>query len=85
MFWKIMLPAAVPSVFNGIRIGVMYALVTVVAIEYLTDFGGLGRIVSDMYMLFEIPKTYASILAVIVASVLLYGIFGRIEKWLRPV
>jgi ABC-type nitrate/sulfonate/bicarbonate transport system permease component len=85
MFWKIMLPAAVPSMFNGIRIGVMYALVTVVAIEYLTDFGGLGRIVSDMYMLFEIPKTYASILAVIVASVLLYGIFGRIEKWLRPV
>ena len=85
MFWKIMLPAAVPSVFNGIRLGVMYALVTVVAIEYLTDFGGLGRIVSDMYMLFEIPKTYASILAVIFASVLLYGVFGRIEKWLRPV
>jgi len=85
MFWKIQFPAAIPVLFNGIRLGVMYALVTVVAMEYLTDFGGLGRIVSDMYMLFEIPKTYASILAVIVVSVILYGAFGRIEKWLRPV
>lgn len=85
MFWKIQFPAAIPVLFNGIRLGVMYALVTVVAMEYLTDFGGLGRVVSDMYMLFEIPKTYASILAVIVVSVVLYGAFGRIEKWLRPV
>ena len=85
MFWKIQFPAAIPVLFNGIRIGVMYALVTVVAMEYLTDFGGLGRIVSDMYMLFEIPKTYASILAVIIVSVILYGAFGRLEKWLRPV
>lgn len=85
MFWKIQFPAAVPSIFNGIRIGVMYTLVTVVAIEYLTDFGGLGRIVSDMYLRFEIPKTYASILAVIIVSIVLYGTFGRLEKWLRPV
>jgi ABC-type nitrate/sulfonate/bicarbonate transport system permease component len=72
MFWKIQFPAAVPAIFNGIKLGVMYTLVTVVAIEYLT-------------MRFEIPQTYASILSVIFVSVLLYGAFGRLEKWLRPV
>ena len=42
MFWKIQLPSAVPTIFTGIRIGVMYTLVNIVAIEYLVDFGGLG-------------------------------------------
>jgi NitT/TauT family transport system permease protein len=85
MFWKIMFPAAAPSVFNGIRIGVMYTLVNIVAIEYLTDFGGLGRLVSDMYFRYEIPGTYASILFVVLVSVVFYWLLGRIERWLRPV
>jgi ABC-type nitrate/sulfonate/bicarbonate transport system permease component len=84
MFWQIMLPAAVPSIFTGMRIGVMYALVTVVAIEYLIDFGGLGRIVSEMYFRFDIPGTYASILFVVFVSILFYASLGWIEKWLRP-
>jgi ABC-type nitrate/sulfonate/bicarbonate transport system permease component len=85
MFWKIQLPAAVPTIFTGIRIGVMYTLVNIVAIEYLIDFGGLGRIVSEMYFRFDTPGTYASIITVILVSVFFYWGFGRIEKWLRPV
>ena len=85
MFWKIQLPAAVPTIFTGIRIGVMYTLVNIVAIEYLIDFGGLGRIVSEMYFRFDTAGTYASIITVVLVSVLFYWGFGRIEKWLRPV
>ncbi|MEK9683072.1 MAG: ABC transporter permease subunit [Rhodospirillaceae bacterium] len=85
MFWKIQLPSAVPTIFTGIRIGVMYTLVNIVAIEYLIDFGGLGRIVSEMYFRFDTPGTYASILAVVLVSVLFYWGFGRLEKWLRPI
>jgi ABC-type nitrate/sulfonate/bicarbonate transport system permease component len=85
MFWKIMFPAAVPTIFNGIRLGIMYALVNVVAIEYLTDFGGLGRIVSDLYFRYEIPATYAAIGFVILVSVTFYWALGKVERWLRPV
>jgi ABC-type nitrate/sulfonate/bicarbonate transport system permease component len=84
MFWKVMLPAAVPAVFTGIRLGVMYALVNIVAIEYLVDFGGLGRIVSDMYFRFEVPGTYASILFVVIVSVFFHWGFGWVERRLRP-
>lgn len=84
MFWKIQLPSAVPTIFTGIRIGVMYTLVNIVAIEYLIDFGGLGRIVSEMYFRFDTPGTYASIITVVLVSVFFYWGFGRIEKWLRP-
>jgi ABC-type nitrate/sulfonate/bicarbonate transport system permease component len=85
LFWKIMFPHAVPSIFNGVRLGVMYALVNVVAIEYLTDFGGLGRVVSNTYFRYEIPSTYAAILFVIAVSVFFFWGFNRIERWLRPV
>lgn len=85
MFWKIQLPSAVPTIFTGIRIGVMYTLVNIVAIEYLIDFGGLGRIVSEMYFRFDTPGTYASIITVVLVSVFFYWGFGRVEKWLRPV
>jgi len=85
LFWKIMFPHAVPYIFNGVRLGVMYSLVNVVAIEYLTDFGGLGRIVSNTYFRYEIPSTYAAILFVIGVSVLFFWGFNRIERWLRPV
>ena len=85
MFWKIQLPSAVPTIFTGIRIGVMYTLVNIVAIEYLIDFGGLGRIVSEMFFRFDTPGTYASIITVVLVSVLFYWGFGRIERWLRPV
>ena len=85
MFWKIQLPSAVPTIFTGIRIGVMYTLVNIVAIEYLIDFGGLGRIVNEMSFRFDTPGTYASIVAVVFVSVFMYWGFGRVEKWLRPV
>jgi NitT/TauT family transport system permease protein len=80
-----MFPHAVPNIFNGVRLGVMYSLVNVVAIEYLTDFGGLGRIVSNTYFRYEIPETYAAILFVIFVSVVFFWGFNRIERWLRPV
>jgi ABC-type nitrate/sulfonate/bicarbonate transport system permease component len=83
-FWKIMFPSAVPNIFNGVRLGTMYTLVNVVAIEYLTDFGGLGRIVSNLYFRYEIPGTYAAILFVILVSVVFFWGFNRIERWLRP-
>ena len=84
MFWKIMFPSAVPAIFTGIRLGVMYGLVNIVAIEYLVDFGGLGRIISEMYFRFEVPGTYASILFVVIVSAMLYLCFGAVERWLRP-
>lgn len=85
LFWKIMFPHAVPSIFNGVRLGIMYALVNVVAIEYLTDFGGLGRVVSNTYFRYEVPETYAAIVFVVGVSVVFFWGFSRIERWLRPV
>ena len=83
IFWKIMIPAASPSIFVGFRLALMYTLINVVAIEYLVNVGGLGVIVSDRYFRFDIPGTYSAIIAVLGISVLFNWLIGRLEHLAR--
>ena len=83
IFWKIMVPAAAPTIFTGFRLALMYTLINIVALEYLVDLGGLGRIVADRYFRFDIPGTYSAILAVTAISVFFNWMIGRAERWVR--
>jgi NitT/TauT family transport system permease protein len=83
IFWKIMIPAASPSIFTGFRLALMYTLINVIAIEYLVDVGGLGVIVSDRYFRFDIPGTYSAIVAVLGISVLFNWLIGHLERLAR--
>ncbi len=83
-FWKVLLPAALPTIFTGIRLGLIYSMISVVAIEYLVVLGGLGSLVSDLYDRYNIPGMYAAILAVIAVTVVFFKLATEIERWLRP-
>ena len=83
IFWKIILPSGAPTIFAGIRLGLIYTMVNIIAIEFLVDAGGLGRMVSDRYFRFDIAGTYTAICAVALISLLLTGIVGRLEKLVR--
>ena len=43
-FTKILLPAALPTIFVGIRLGLIFTLINVVGVEFLINFGGLGQL-----------------------------------------
>jgi ABC-type nitrate/sulfonate/bicarbonate transport system permease component len=75
----------VPDIFTGIRLGLIYALVNIIGIEFLINFGGLGRVVSDLYDRFEIPGMYAAIGFIILVSASVFAVLARIEKRIRPV
>lgn len=81
---RIAFPAAVPGIFTGLRLGLIYALVNVIGMEFLIDFGGLGRIVSEMYFRYEIAAMYAAILLIVAVSWTFLAALARIETWLRP-
>jgi NitT/TauT family transport system permease protein len=83
VFWKIMIPAAAPTIFTGFRLALMYTLINIVALEYLVDIGGLGRVVADRYVRFDIAGTYSAIIAVTAISVLFNWIIGRAERLIR--
>lgn len=83
-FWKILLPAGTPLIFTGIRLGAIYALVNIIGVEFLINFGGLGFVVSDAYDRFDIPGMYGAILFVILVSGAVLWILKRVQLWLRP-
>jgi ABC-type nitrate/sulfonate/bicarbonate transport system permease component len=84
LFWKILFPAALPTIFVGIRLGLIFALINVVGVEFLINFGGLGQLINELAERYDLPGTYASICFVILVSVLFFMAMERAERWLRP-
>jgi ABC-type nitrate/sulfonate/bicarbonate transport system permease component len=84
MFIKILFPAALPTIFVGLRLGLIFTLINVVGIEFLIQFGGLGQLINDLSERYDLPGTYGAICFVILVSVLFFIIMERVERWLRP-
>jgi NitT/TauT family transport system permease protein len=84
-FWKILLPAALPTIFVGVRLGLVFALINVVGVEFLINYGGLGQLIEDLAERYDLAGTYAAICFVILVSVLFFIALEKVERWLRPV
>ena len=84
MFIKILFPAALPTIFVGLRLGLIFTLINVVGIEFLIQFGGLGQLINDLSERYDLPGTYGAICFVILVSVLFFIAMERVERWLRP-
>jgi ABC-type nitrate/sulfonate/bicarbonate transport system permease component len=82
--WKIMVPAALPTLFVGLRLAIIFALINIVAIEFLINFGGLGQIIANLAERYDMAGTYAAICIVILVSALIFYSLEQVEKWLRP-
>ncbi|MCQ8783061.1 ABC transporter permease [Mangrovibrevibacter kandeliae] len=83
-FRTILFPAAVPTIFAGLRLGLIFAMINVVGVEFLINFGGLGPLINELSERYDMPATYAAICFVVLVSVLFFLAVERIEKWLRP-
>jgi NitT/TauT family transport system permease protein len=84
-FRKILFPAALPTIFVGIRLGLIFALINIVGTEFLINFGGLGQLINDLAERYDLAGTYAAICFVILVSVLFFMALEKAERWLRPV
>ena len=83
-FWKILFPAALPTIFVGLRLGLIFALINIVGVEFLINFGGLGQLINELAERYDMPGTYAAICFVILVSICVFMIMERLERWLRP-
>lgn len=83
MVRKVLVPAALPTIFTGLRLGFIYAMINVVAMEYLANFGGLGFLVGEMYDRYNIPGMYAAMLFVIAVSIAGFALAERLQQWLQ--
>src|SRR5436309_3222407 len=84
-FWKILFPAALPTIFVGMRLGLIFALINIVGVEFLINFGGLGQLINELAERYDLAGTYAAICFVILVSICVFILMERLERWLRPV
>jgi NitT/TauT family transport system permease protein len=85
LYWKVFFPSALPTIFVGIRLGMIFALINIVGVEFLINFGGLGQLINELAERYDLPGTYAAICFVILVSVMFFMVMERAERWLRPV
>ena len=85
LFAKILFPAALPTIFVGIRLGLIFTLINFVGVEFLINFGGLGQLINDLAERYDLPGTYAAISFVVLVSVCFFVLTEWIERWLTPV
>jgi len=81
IWWKVLTPAALPAIFTGIRLTLIYTMINTIAMEFLIAIGGLGFLVGNLYDRYRIPDMYAAVGFVIVASILFFVLIDRMEKW----
>lgn len=82
---RIILPAASPVIFAGLRLGCAAGFIGSILAELLITPTGVGDLITYNRSIAEYPKMYAAILSIIVFSVLFIELLERIEVTLfRP-
>lgn len=82
IFRKITLPASAPSIFAGLKLGLVYALLGVVVGEMIGAINGLGMRVVLYSNLFEMNKVFALLLFLALLTTLLAQLMHALERYL---
>jgi NitT/TauT family transport system permease protein len=88
IFQKVVLPAAVPTVFTGVRLAGATALLVVIVAEMVGAKEGLGHLINASQQNFAIEEMYAGIVTIsalgLVFNYLLVLLERRFTRWQPP-
>lgn len=77
---KLRVPASLPFVFVGLRVGISVVIPGAMIAEWLTASQGLGQYVINESVRFRTDKVWAGILVATLASVLLFSVVTLVER-----
>ncbi len=80
IFRKVVLPAALPSIFTGIRLGGTYSILLLIAAEMVGANSGLGFLIFDSEIKYAIPEMYAAIVTIALLGLTLNYTLVHLEK-----
>lgn len=85
LFQKVILPAAVPTIFTGLRMAAASSILVLIAAEMVGAKAGLGYLITASQLNFQIPNMYAGIVTIALVGVVFNGILvaieGRLSGW----
>ncbi|HET9662721.1 MAG TPA: ABC transporter permease [Burkholderiales bacterium] len=84
IFLKVSLPSAVPFIFAGLKLGIGRGLIGVVVAELFGARAGLGHLISESAVTFNMPNLFAAVVILAAAGIILTAIFSWIEDRIVP-
>jgi sulfonate transport system permease protein len=81
--FRLILPAALPQVFSGVRLALSHAWIALVVVEMLADTEGVGYMMTWGRTLFQIDVVIAGMVVIGVIGFLMDAGFRRVEQRLR--
>ncbi|MFZ5510990.1 MAG: ABC transporter permease [Pseudomonadota bacterium] len=82
VFFKVTLISAVPTIFSGLRLGLIYALLGVIAGEIIASQHGLGQLLSYLAGTFDTNGVFAVLFFLAILGVALTKLMSLIESHL---
>jgi NitT/TauT family transport system permease protein/taurine transport system permease protein len=77
---RVIIPASVPTVFAGLRLGGALTIIGVTVSEMLTSSAGIGYLVTLNRTILDSPRVFAAILTILVLAIAYYMLARAIES-----
>jgi ABC-type nitrate/sulfonate/bicarbonate transport system permease component len=84
VFLKIILPAVLPYIMTGLRLGIGRAIIGMVAAEFFTAITGLGAMIVKYGNQYDTASMFVPILILMIMGVALTAIVRRVEEMFAP-
>ena len=65
-WFRVFIPAAMPSIITGLRLGLGQALVLVVSAEFVSADTGVGRFIWDSWQVLDVPRMFMGLAVVLI-------------------
>jgi NitT/TauT family transport system permease protein len=82
LFAKVFIPTAIPSIFGGLRLGLIYSLLGVVTAELIGSNDGMGQLLQQAAGVFETDEVWGLLIVLAVVAALVNTLMGRLERHL---
>ena len=80
LFWKVMLPGAMPLTMNGLRVGVGRAIKGMVNGEMFIALIGLGALIKRFGSQFRVDRVLGILLVIMIVAIILTNIVQYIDR-----
>src|SRR3954453_17404458 len=80
IFFKIVLPAALPFIMAGVRLSVGLAIIGIIVAEFFTAISGLGGMIVEYANVFATAKLFVPIIVIAIVGVVLTELVMWLER-----
>jgi ABC-type nitrate/sulfonate/bicarbonate transport system permease component len=84
MLREIILPAAMPHIFSGLRVSLGISFIVIIAAEMVAAHSGIGFRILDAERIFELDVVYVGIVVISLLGLVFDAIFMRVRRRVLP-